>query len=252
VGIGDMNPSAKLSLYGDVLGANQTLALIRGYNQVVDPNANLLLIGREGSADSGWEQFVVKGSGNVGIGKTSPTEKLEVDGKIKADGILFLDGTEMTSAAGTGLWNSNGSDISYNTGNVGIGTTTPAYKLAVKGSIGCSEVQVLDVTGWSDFVLAPDYTLRTLTEVEAFINQNQHLPDVPSEKEVKANGYDVSEMNAILLQKIEELTLYMIEQEKKIEAQDTKIEKVETENAELRAMKSEFENIKEMINQMNN
>lgn len=70
---------------------------------------------------------------------------------------------------------------------------------------------------WSDFVFDRDYDLMTLKEVESYIKENGHLPDVPSAEEVKANGVEVGEMNAILLQKIEELTLYIIELEKKIE-----------------------------------
>ncbi len=100
-------------------------------------------------------------------------------------------------------------------GNVGIGTTSPQFLLAVNGVIGAKEVNVT-TTGWADYVFRPEYALRPLSEVEAFINKNGHLPDVPSEKEVLENGVNLLEMNIKLLEKVEELTLYVIELEKKI------------------------------------
>lgn len=102
-------------------------------------------------------------------------------------------------------------------GNVGIGTTNPTYKLSVKGTIGCSEVKVEDVTSWSDFVFEPEYKLMSLKDLETFIKDNKHLPEIPTTTEVKENGIAVGEMNAKLLQKIEELTLYVIELKKEVE-----------------------------------
>lgn len=71
---------------------------------------------------------------------------------------------------------------------------------------------------WSDYVFAPDYSLMPLQEVEQFVKTNRHLPDIPSEQEVLDKGIDVAEMNALLLKKVEELTLYIIEIEKQVEA----------------------------------
>ncbi len=103
-------------------------------------------------------------------------------------------------------------------GNVGIGTTDPGnYQLAVEGKIGAREVEVT-LNSWSDFVFEDDYKLRSLKEVENYIRENNHLPDIPSEAEVLENGISLGEMNAKLLQKIEELTLYVIQQQKEIEA----------------------------------
>jgi hypothetical protein len=99
------------------------------------------------------------------------------------------------------------------TGNVGIGTTSAQAKLAVNGEIFSTRVRVTQ-TGWSDFVFEPAYKLPTLHEVEQFIREHKHLPEIPSSKEVQKDGLDLGEMDKKLLQKIEELTLYIIDLKK--------------------------------------
>jgi hypothetical protein len=102
-------------------------------------------------------------------------------------------------------------------GNVGIGTTNPDAKLAVKGTVHAEEVKVdLQVPG-PDYVFEPTYQLPSLTEIENYIKANKHLPEVPSAKEMETNGINLSEMNMLLLKKVEELTLHLIEANKKIE-----------------------------------
>jgi len=98
-------------------------------------------------------------------------------------------------------------------GNVGIGTANPKNKLDVKGTIHSQEVKV-DMTDWSDFVFKKEYNLPTLEEVEKHIAEKGHLQDIPNEEEVLKNGINLGEMNAKLLQKIEELTLYIIDMKK--------------------------------------
>ena len=100
-------------------------------------------------------------------------------------------------------------------GNVGLGTSNPlGWRLAVNGQIRAKEIKV--ETGWADFVFKKDYYLPPLTEVESFIRENGHLKDIPSAEEVEKNGVMLGEMNSKLLQKIEELTLYMIEFNKEL------------------------------------
>ena len=120
-----------------------------------------------------------------------------------------------------------------NNGNVGIGTANPqGYKLAVNGTIHTKEVKV-DMDGWSDFVFEPSYKLPDLKETEQFIKENKHLPEIPSAAEVLKDGIKLGEMNAKLLQKIEELTLYMIDFKKEMEVVKQKNANLEKEVAQL-------------------
>lgn len=111
---------------------------------------------------------------------------------------------------GNSIWNASG--------NVGIGTTTPGtYKLAVEGTAAVRRLKVTQQSTWSDFVFQSDYQLPPLNEVENYINTNKHLSGIPSAVDVQKEGFDVGEMNKLLLQKVEELTLYMIEMKKEID-----------------------------------
>ncbi|UPT69755.1 MAG: hypothetical protein M0D53_11400 [Flavobacterium sp. JAD_PAG50586_2] len=145
----------------------------------------LLQMGRSNS------RFVVGGYGNYGTGY-----KLVVK-----DGAALVDGNIITNA------------------NIGIGSTTfvdgaDTYRLSVKGGVRADRVRVY--TTWADYVFNKDYNLPTLEDVEQHIKENGHLKDIPSAKEVEVNGIELGEMNKLLLQKIEELTLYMIEMNKEI------------------------------------
>jgi hypothetical protein len=186
-------------------------------------------------------------SGNVGIGTATPTAKLEIANSLAwtaagwGKAIKLVRAQSMELEAGNKKFGigasydsllcffSTDSDtaiqpIRYNmvitnSGNVGIGTFTPnAYKLAVEGTLGARRVKVTQQANWADFVFHKDYKLPNLQEVEKFIQNNGHLPEIPSAAEVKENGVDVGEMNKLLLQKVEELTLYLIQQQKEINA----------------------------------
>jgi hypothetical protein len=114
-----------------------------------------------------------------------------------------------------------GGDHYIISGNLGLGTTTPQNKLDVNGTIRAKEIKV--ETGWADFVFNPLYQLKSLTEVEKYIKEYGHLQDIPSAAEVEQNGVNVGEMQTKLLQKVEELTLYVIELKKTIEDQQKQI-----------------------------
>lgn len=129
------------------------------------------------------------------------TKTVEIPYQNRFKGDVYL--------SGGGVWNADG--------NVGIGTEKPDAKLAVNGTIHSKEVKVDLTVPAPDYVFANDYKLRTLKEVETYVNQNSHLPEIPSAKEFEKNGIQLAEMNMALLKKVEELTLYAIEQEKKTE-----------------------------------
>lgn len=192
-------------------------------------------------------------NGNVGIGTTSAIEGLEVNGNIRFttagdQGIYWGTTSQVKIKEGWGieltgddihpvqilsssflLGYDQTSGVSRGTGNlfasgsVGIGTmNVESWKLAVNGNIRAKEIKI--ETEWADFVFEKDYNLPTLLEVEQHIKNKGHLKGIPSAKEVKENGIFLGEMNAKFLQKIEELTLYTIQQEKALKKQSKEIE----------------------------
>jgi hypothetical protein len=120
-------------------------------------------------------------------------------------------------------------------GNVGIGTTDntawnlagSSYKLAVGGGMIATAVTVKTVANWPDYVFKKDYTLPSLTDVKTYIDQNQHLPEIPSAQQIEKDGVNLGEMNKLLLKKVEELTLYLIESNKKQAEQEERMKKME-------------------------
>jgi hypothetical protein len=114
-------------------------------------------------------------------------------------------------------------------GRVGIGTDSPewGYKLEVKGKAHFCEVVVKN-SGWCDYVFEDTYKLMPLNELETFVNQNHHLPEIPTAQDVKENDVNLGEMNKLLLKKIEELTLYVIDLQQQVNAQQQQIINIET------------------------
>ncbi|NLU94262.1 hypothetical protein [Chitinophaga sp. Ak27] len=110
-------------------------------------------------------------------------------------------------------------------GSVGIGTVNPgACKLAVEGLLGARKIKVTQSPTWADYVFHDDYTIMPLYDTEKFIKANKHLPGIPTAKEVAENGYDVGEMNRLLLEKVEEMTLHLIRMQKKIDELESKLQ----------------------------
>ena len=134
----------------------------------------------------------------------------------------------------------NGSEytsLSFFKGDVGIGTMRPDAKLAVKGTVHAEEVKVDLSVPAPDYVFEKSYNLRPPAEVENYINQNKHLPEIPAAKELEANGINLGEMNMLLLKKVEELTLYTIEQNEKWQATINELTKL---RAELETLKGKL------------
>jgi hypothetical protein len=195
VGIGNNNPTAKLHVtngdnsYGSILAtANETSFNLYSKTLTTATNAETFRFGLKYGTDenNGFISFY-RGTGSSGgtLGfATNGTEKMKID----------ING-------GIGI---------------GLGSTTipGTHKLAVGGSIIAEEVLIKLKTAWPDYVFAKNYKLKPLEEVEQFIKSNNHLPNVPSAAEVKDNGVALGENAAKLLEKIEELTLYMIELKK--------------------------------------
>jgi hypothetical protein len=212
-----------------------------------DGNGRLTFSYKDGNptvkGDLGTPQFVLTRFGNIGFGTNEPSN-VQGWGKVlemkHSSTAKFLVSTETNSVkvgifahsnwdGARGIIGTESShDLSIHTGysteqiriktngNVGIGTTTPTNKLEVNGTIKTKEVNVT-ASAWPDFVFAPEYDLMSLDSLNVFIHSNRHLPEVPSEKEVLENGVNVGEMNVLLLKKIEELTLYLIDQKKETE-----------------------------------
>jgi hypothetical protein len=139
----------------------------------------------------------LKDNGNVGINDPAPSAQLSVNGTV----LFHEDETQYLSVG-------NGKFI--------FGSERFNITAAFNGNILANEIEV-NTDSWSDYVFEDDYLLTPIEEVEDFIAKNKHLPGVPSEKEVVENGINLGEMDATLLMKIEELTLYVIELKKEIE-----------------------------------
>ena len=108
-------------------------------------------------------------------------------------------------------------------GNIGIGTINPVATLSVNGNIVAKEIKVKTDIVAPDYVFESGYDLMSLREIETFVNQKKHLPGVPSAKVIEKEGLDIAKMNFLLLQKIEELTLHLIEKEKELKIQSAQI-----------------------------
>ncbi|QQT28361.1 hypothetical protein I6J02_14005 [Sphingobacterium spiritivorum] len=133
-----------------------------------------------------------------------------------------VDGNEPTIEALLGI-NKSQADVAYFSGKVGIKTSTPReYDLAVNGKIRSQEVKV-EAANWPDYVFKKDYELRSLSELQTYIEEHGHLPDMPKAAEAEKEGVSLGEMNKLLLKKVEELTLYILQMQKNNEAQQVQI-----------------------------
>ena len=242
VGINTTAPTQKLDIDGNIRLRNN--AIIGTWSN------NSLTFNTNSSA-----RMTIAADGNVAIGNnTDPQARLHIKAEGTQDAGILLEASGTGKSAGIFFTKSAvnigtldkdqpiafftaGTDLKMKItpeGNVGIGVTSPLYKLHVAGNAKFDNQVVIDAGGlyvngevkakkfhasispFPDFVFEPGYKLLSINEVESFINQNGHLPGVPNAAQVEQNGIELGEMNALLLQKIEELTLYIIAQDKEM------------------------------------
>lgn len=252
VGINTSNPTVKFSVNS---GINTSSANVITMQQSTDgankdaasfglaiqnggetTNAADMIIGTA-SGGSLRERMRITSSGNVGIGTDAPNAKLEVSGNIftssQTNYIQF--GTDAATAPY--VQGSTNGDLAIGTQNtgklfikasgmIGIGTLSPSEKLSVNGNIAAKKV-IVTQTGWSDYVFHSSFKLRPLSQVASYIKAFQHLPEMPSAKEVLEHGVSLGDTQALLLKKIEELTLYILQQEENSKHQEMRIRQLE-------------------------
>jgi hypothetical protein len=227
-----------------------TLGSLTGDNLILD--AQEIQARTNGNAD---DMVMQNEGGNIGIGIFPPQARLHVRGSTGIDeiainsgvigesatiqfyntlssgiirkGVVYLDGEDLKIGTNSGNVNgrfiirTDGADRMFvdEAGNVSIATTTTAagYKLHVGGKAICEELKVQLVTNWPDYVFNNTYKLRTIDELNNFIKQNKHLPGIPSANEIESNGMEVGDMQKRMIEKIEELTLYIILLKKEID-----------------------------------
>lgn len=233
-----------------------TNGFMNGYILTSDPYGNAIWSNPRSIDIGVWERngniVYVNQDKRIGIGTSTPRECLELTGNAIIGGDIFgrkasyiplkiyagaseLDGSFISLENNIGAGGSikfysvgPGSRIEFHSNgnqlmsiradnNIVIGNPNPEGQINMKvnGEIHSNLIKV-EVTGWWDEVFNYDYNLQSLGEVENYIKEHKHLPDFPSESEVLNNGIDVAQMNSLLLKKIEELTLYVIELEKKV------------------------------------
>lgn len=181
-------------------------------------------------------------TGKVAIGNTTtPQAKLHViadsnedadiflqnSGAGRTTAIIFQNTDNKISVNSSGMMTMNAGSFSLTGGNVGIGCApNGGYALSIDGGLLSTKVSIIEVEDWPDYVFSKDHDLMSLDELELYIEKNSHLPSVPSREEVLKNGINVAQMNSVLLEKIEELTLYVIELQKQIEKQQNEIKEL--------------------------
>jgi hypothetical protein len=256
VGIGTSSPSYKLDIQRNG-PYNQFRVRATGTGNNGEPLIKLSGLYNGGNGAELWQRtngtfmlntngtttaMAILADGRVGIGTTNAQATLDVSGSFRlgvgggygglayAIALTRTAGAMLADASGTALTlggDDTGVDMTIlANGYVGIGTTAPSSRLAVNGTIRAREV-IVTTQGWPDHVLKPDYNLKPLHEVEKYIKKNSRLEGIPSEKEVMTTGVPMGEMQAKLLQKLEETTLYLIEMKKENEALKARLAAIE-------------------------
>ncbi len=217
MGIGTTNPVSKLSIYAADGTATYPTNSTRGdVFQTIRSNNNGLEFGNSGGINDRKAWILARHASVPSYGKYFSTLHLQPDigDKSQFRGVAIGYPASTTVPVGTYL---------AIEGDVGIGTTTPDSKLTVNGNIHAKEVKVDLAVPGPDYVFKAGYDLRTLEETQNYIKEHGHLPNIPSAKEMEKNGVELGIMNMKLLEKIEELTLYILDQQKQLDKKDLKI-----------------------------
>lgn len=224
VGINLTNPTARLSVNSG-LSAPTAASL-----------ANSIVIG-SGNANSVNKYLGQFGFLSNDVDFSAPKIVAYISGEATE---VYTDDTKTGSVMRFYTGDNGGSNpvermVIDNRGYIGIGTAAPKETLSVNGNIRSKQIKV-ETANWPDYVFKKDYQMPSLKEVKAYIDQNQHLPEVPSEEQITKEGLNLGEMNKLLLKKVEELTLYLIEKDK---IQQEQKELTEKQSAELNQQKEE-------------
>jgi len=229
--------------FGDYTVAQSYGSFVIGAYNKIDGNGTawvptdpLFVVGNGTGLSARGNALTLLKNGNLGLGILYPPSRLSIlGGGNKTSGFSINNGDvhtciynqPVTNAGVIQVWAQGNANTIGNMpyslqlqpdgGTVGIGlpATNSAYKLSVNGDIRAKRVVI--ETNWPDYVFEKDYKLKTLQQVDEFIQANGHLPEMPTQQEVKANGGDLGELVKLQMQKIEELTLYVIALNKKIE-----------------------------------
>jgi hypothetical protein len=258
VGINITNPAVSLHVQGQMAATTYSGSAIAGFVESWADNAIIWKSGNQngglrfGSANDltagGWsEKIRMLDNGFLGIGTGNPRTKVDIwGGSITVTGADFqgtLIGGAQQGIAYVGCNVLNNGIAIRPDGTVGIGTiNVGSNKLAVEGTIGARKVVVTSTNPFPDYVFKPAYPLTPLDSLAQYILLYHHLPEIPSAESVAKNGIDLGDNQEALLKKVEELTLYIIQQNKERKAQELKLQ---SQEEELQALKRRMQKIEE-------
>lgn len=233
VGVGTANPTRQLDVVGEVkvssnLWANGSISIGSDLNtfsklSIVNTNRTAAIQGNTVGNTKPYQRLMYFEYDNddTKILEVVNTATSRTPFALKANGAMDID---------------NGTTTIFHLGTEGSlelrSGTLQTFKVETNGLIRGRRMK-LDLDTWADYVFDPAYQLMPLSEVETFVKQEKHLPNVPSEQELKADGADVMEMNRILMEKVEELTLYLIQQNKNTEELKKQLEVLQAKIDEL-------------------
>jgi len=204
------------------------------------PTRNTSIAFKTMSAGTGYTTLYLYGN-NAGLGTTTPSAQLHTTGSVRFAG-LTSDNSQARIVVSDAYGN-----LYYRDASSLVMNETINSDLAVNGRVSAQKMLITQTGRWPDYVFSKQYQLPSLTEVENFIKLNNHLPGMPAAAEVENKGIDVGNNQAALLKKVEELTLYAIEQDKKLKKQEQEISVLKDQNKELELLKQQMAELKALI-----